>query len=85
MKIFRAKPPPTSGAITRSLCSGADEAADDEPRDADLATFHNVIVGAGVIIGKRGPRLYCARHQPIVDDVELCKYWWRQQAASTAF
>jgi hypothetical protein len=45
MKIFEPKPPPTSGAITRSLCSGA------MPMNAEMTSratcgfwlvFHNV-------------------------------------------
>ena len=74
MKIFEPKPPPTSGAMTRSLCSG---------RDADECRHHQAMhvrvlagdvageaVAARIVDADRGPRLHGIRRQPIVDQVD---------------
>ena len=72
MKILEPKPPPTSGAITRNLCSGA------MPTKAEMTSratcgFCDVlhkreVIGAGVVFGERRARLDRVRHQAVVDD-----------------
>ena len=75
MKIFEPKPPPTSGAITRSLCSGAmptNAAMTSRATCGFCDVFHSVKhVVAGIVIADRRARLHRVRHQPVVDDVEL--------------
>ena len=75
MKIFEPKPPPTSGAITRNLCSGAMPTKAAMTRRATVRILRSVpqrkLIIAGIVFGQRGARLDRVRHQPIVDDVEL--------------
>ena len=81
MKIFEPKPPPTSGAITRSLCSGAMPTKAEITRRATCGfcvVFHSVkLSDAGIVFADRGARLDRIRHQPVVDEVErghmLCR------------
>ena len=74
MKIFEPKPPPTSGAITRSLCSGAMPTKAEITSRATCGFWRRVpereALAAGVVFGDRRARLHRVRHQAIVDEVE---------------
>ena len=75
MKIFEPKPPPTSGAITRSLCSGAMPLKADSTSRADMRILAGGVKReaalSAVILADGRARLHGIGNQPIVDEVDL--------------
>ena len=75
MKIFEPKPPPTSGAMTRSLFSGASPMKRREHQPRDMRVLARRVerdrVGPEVVFADRRARLHRVRDQAIVDEIDL--------------
>ena len=74
MKIFEPKPPPTSGAITRSLCSWRDVVECRQHQAGDMRILRGGVeremLLRRIVFGDRRARLHRVRHQPVIGDVE---------------
>ena len=75
MKIFEPKPPPTSGAMTRSLCSGASpmERRNHQPRHMRILArgVKRIVIGPRIIGADGGARFHGIWNEPVVDEVKL--------------